>query len=262
MERVALLVESTGERIGCLLNPSNLVIRRQAGLTARGSINGSVTGAELTDDPVLCTGGGVTELRLDLLFDVSLTHASTVPTVDVRDLTRPLWDLAENRHEPDGLGTIPMVRFIWGKAWNVLGVIEAVAERLEQFSTAGAPGRSWLRLQMRRVSEPPIPTEPDGVPLSESDWAGMEEGLSGELPNFHEVLGIPYESSERSESDSSTPEADPGEGERLDQLAARYFGHSSWWRWIAATNRLTDPLASLAGKRLRLPPPPSERPSL
>ena len=49
----------------------------------------------LSDDPLLYTGGGRTELDLDLLFDVSLA-GSSVATRDVRDLTRAFWDLAEN----------------------------------------------------------------------------------------------------------------------------------------------------------------------
>lgn len=258
MERVALLVEKTGERLGCLLNPSSLVIRRRAGLKPRRSIGGSLTGTQLTDDPLLCTGGGSTELRLDLLFDVSLTHGSTVATDDVRDLTRPLWDLAENHLDGgDGYGSPPLVRFIWGKTWNVLGIIEAVAERLEQFSEQGAPGRSWLRLGMRRVSEPPPPPEPPDL-----SWSGVDaEGLGVPADDsllYHDVLGVPAgDLPEGLEGDTPIP-TDPGEGERLEQLAATYFGNPAAWRWIALANPWIDPLASLAGVRLRVPPIPTE----
>ena len=34
MERVAFLIEETGERIACLLNPESLVVRRIAGASA------------------------------------------------------------------------------------------------------------------------------------------------------------------------------------------------------------------------------------
>ena len=50
MERVAFLLERTGERIACLLNPESLVLRRRAGLRSRQSAGGLVTGAELADD--------------------------------------------------------------------------------------------------------------------------------------------------------------------------------------------------------------------
>ncbi len=41
MERVAFLIEETGERIGCLLNPDSLVIRRSAGVQPRRSAGDS-----------------------------------------------------------------------------------------------------------------------------------------------------------------------------------------------------------------------------
>src|ERR1043166_10002984 len=87
MERVAFLLEKTGERIPCLLNPSSVVVRRLAGLRTRQSSTGPLTGAGLKDDPLLSTGGGMTEILLDLLFDISLAGA-TVTAEDVRDLTR------------------------------------------------------------------------------------------------------------------------------------------------------------------------------
>src|SRR5512135_481028 len=101
MERVAFLIEETGQRIGCLLNPDSLVIRRAAGVQARRSAGGQLTGVGLSDDPLLYTGGGITELEIALLFDVSLAD-STLTTEDVRDLTRPLVDLAENTSGREG----------------------------------------------------------------------------------------------------------------------------------------------------------------
>jgi hypothetical protein len=154
MERVAFLIEASNERLGCLLNPESLSLRREAGINSRASATGRLSGAGLSDDPLIYTGGGVTELDLDLLFDVSLAGSSIV-SEDVRDLTRPLWNLAENSAPGSrDYGRPPVVRFIWGKAWNIPGVVVAVAERLEQFSQSGQPRRSWLRLRLRRVAEP------------------------------------------------------------------------------------------------------------
>jgi hypothetical protein len=102
----------TGERIACMLNPEDLIVRRLAGVRPRRSAGGPLTGAGLADDALLFTGGGTTELHLNLLFDVSLASSSAKIT-DVRDLTYPLWQLAENaadeqnygskRHLPGGL---------------------------------------------------------------------------------------------------------------------------------------------------------------
>ena len=95
MERVAFIVEETGERIDCLLNPDTVVVRRQAGLRRRRTAGGIVTGTNLADDPLMATGGGRTELELELLFDVTISPTEP-PIENVQDLTRPLWALAEN----------------------------------------------------------------------------------------------------------------------------------------------------------------------
>ena len=49
MERAVFLIESTGERLGCLLNPESLVVRRQAGVRRRRSTGGLLTGAGQAD---------------------------------------------------------------------------------------------------------------------------------------------------------------------------------------------------------------------
>ena len=232
MERVAFLVESTGEQVSCLLNPETLVIRRQAGVRPRPSAGGRLTGVGLSDDPLLYTGGGSTELELDLLFDISLV-ARDARVRDVRDLTLPIWNLAEN----PGEGSAPVARFIWGKSWNLPGVVTAVAERLEHFTGAGTPQRSWLRVRFRRVSEPPPDsgTPPAGdaesLLLTPADLDTPPEDLPG-----HVVLG------------------DDSQSERLDALAAGYYGDASYWRVLASFNGLDDPSTVPVGTVLRVPP--------
>lgn len=226
MERVAFLMEETGERISCLLNPNTIVIKRTAGVRPRG-----VIGAGLTDEPLLYAGGGITELTLNLLFDLSLA-GSTIVAQDVRDLTGPLWKLAENAAEP------PIVRFVWGKSWNIPGLVTAVAERLEQFSPGGAPARSWLSLRLIRITEPkPETTEPEEG-LAPLDTLGAEPPvLSDDLPS-HEVIG-----------------EEEAAGERIDAIAEKYYGSASWWRSLAFLNDLDDPLRLDPGTALKLPPP-------
>ncbi len=228
MERVAFLVESTGERLGCLLNPESIELSRSAGVRRRHSATGLLTGAALSEDPILYTGGGRTDLNLDLLFDIGVA-GSTIETSDVRDLTRPLWQLAEAAQETGTGAPAPIVRFLWGKSWNVPGVVTAVAERLEQFEADGMPARSWLRMRLARVSDadsqataPSPGTEP--LPL------GEEEGET-----THPVIG------------------EEG-GERLEQIAYRHYGDPGAWRTIADANALTDPARLTAGTMLRIPP--------
>jgi hypothetical protein len=193
----------------------------------------------LGDDALLYTGGGTTELELELLFDVTLA-GSSVETDDVRHLTRPLWDLAETR-VGDDRPEAEIARFVWGKVWNIPGVVAAVAERLDYFTSAGAPRRSWLRLRMLRVTEPGLAEERiegmDVKPLSE---AAATLAPSQQGPVVHEVLG-----------GRSTDGDDVGE--RLDELAFRYYGDPSMWRVIASANGV-DKLPWLApGRLLRIP---------
>lgn len=241
MERVAFLLEATGEQYRCLLNPESLVLRRLAGVAERHSAGGLLAGAELADDPLLLTGGGSTELELDLLFDVSLA-GSSVASEDVRDLTGPLWDLAENTRWSATYGRPPLVRFVWGKGWNIPGIVTAVAERLEQFTPGGVPTRSWLRMRLRRVAEP---SQAPAAPERGALLAATAEGLSPEAAlraaehaEVHQLTGAT---------------GDGGCEERLDQLAYQDYGDPSLWRLLAAFNGIVDPLHLPCGEALQAP---------
>lgn len=244
MERVAFIIEDTGQRLGCLLNPESLVLRRRAGVEPLRSVGGLVAGAELADDPLLLTGGGWTELTLDLLFDVSLA-GSSIATDDVRELTGPLWELAENSMRGERHGRPPLARFVWGKAWNIPGVVTAVAERLEYFTAVGVPRRSWLRLRMLRVVESATdavggaisaPALPEELP-QQPPATLTEQAISHELTG-----GLPL-------ADDQAPIAE----ERLDELAFRYYGDASLWRLLAWVNGIADPLRLEAGERIDVP---------
>ncbi|HEX3134825.1 MAG TPA: hypothetical protein VHX44_14760 [Planctomycetota bacterium] len=233
------LIDGSEERFACLLNPESLEIRRRAGIQSRRLANGVVSGAGLADDPLVCTGGGSTELRLDLLFDVGIAGSSQ-PVDDVRDLTRPFWKLSEHDLTVDR-PQVPVVRFIWGKGWNIPGVVVAVAERLEQFTAGGIPRRSWLRMRFLRVAEP-APPVPPALPDDSSALVIAAEELEddptadpAELP-MHEVIG----------------DGDGG-GDRLDQLAHRFYGNAGFWRVLAAFNGLDQDLELLPGTVLRVP---------
>ena len=239
MERVAFIVERTGERIDCLLNPDTVVVRRAAGLRARRTAGGLVTGTRLADDPLIATGGGRTEIELELLFDVTIAGEEAIPSGNVQDLTRRLWDLAENAVGEDEYGVPRLVRFVWGKTWNVPALVAAVAERFEQFTTTGVPERSWLHLRLTRVGEPIVPVAEAPPPTEES--AAMAALTIPEVPDdqltFHEVLG---------------GEDEPAE--RLDEIAAFYYGEPALWRVLAVYNAVADPLQIPPPRILRIPP--------
>lgn len=241
MERVAFLLEPSGERIGALLNPETLVVRRTAGLRPRRAVGGGSAGGGPGEDPLLFTGGGTTELLLELLFDVSLL-GSSVQTEDVRELTQPLWRLAENSVAEGGFGRPPRMRIVWGKRLNEPAVVASIAERWEHFSESGAPRRSWMRMRLLRLEEsssestesPPVP--PGLTPEQ------VEARIPPESFEAHEVIGA-----------GSTPGEPPVAGQRLDELAYQYYGDPSLWRLIAGLNGISDPMRVAAGTVLRLP---------
>ena len=168
MERVAFLVDESGTRVDCLLNPETVQVTRLAGVRPRGGPDGPLTGAGLADDPLVFTGGGRTELVLDLLFDVDFVESPARPE-DVRALTRPLWMLAENSAVEHGWLRPPLVRLVWGKTWNVPGVITAIAESGPRArGSSGLPAdRRPVRGERRRRSpngstRSPSPVRPGG----------------------------------------------------------------------------------------------------
>jgi hypothetical protein len=248
MERVAFLIERTGARISCLLNPESVVLRRTAGVARHGAATGAITGAALSDDPLIATGGGVTEIDLDLLFDVDIARdltpiqartsvAEELPAVasDVRELTRPIWNLAENAESKEGYGAPPVTRLIWGRSWNIPGVVTAVAERLERFSADGVPQRSWLRLRLRRVLDDLGGTsvKKPVTPLFESP--ALEDTLEG---GSAPTIEVPVD-------DSGLPSL------RLDEIAFQLTGDASAWRALAAANGIDNPLNLSEGTIIR-----------
>jgi hypothetical protein len=243
VERVAFLVEETGDHIGCLLNPETVVMSRTAGVEARRAAGGRLTGAGLADDPLLFTGGGRTELRLDLLFDVDLAPAQT-PVTDVRQMTRPIWRLAENSAEVERQRRPPSVRFVWGRAWNVPGVVTEVAERFDRFAADGSPLRSWLRLVFVRVGQ------------SADEEGGESYELLSRLPPVD--LTAPPVGSVAVVGDGAAGPAGATEGPRpvppaeLGLLSARLFGTPLLWKLLLEYNGIDDP-AAFAGP-LAVPP--------
>ncbi|MDM4722261.1 hypothetical protein QTQ03_22710 [Micromonospora sp. WMMA1363] len=234
MERVAFLIDGSGTRVDCLLNPETVRVARLAGVRPRGAEDGQLTGVGLADDALVFTGGGRTTLVLDLLFDIDFVEAQ-VPPDDVRALTRPLWMLAENSTTEHGWLRPPLVRLVWGKAWNVPGVIAAIAERFDGFTLTGAPRRSWLRLKLVRVAEP-AETAPDGF---EEDLAATSTPT---VPPGSAVIA------------RAGGAGEPGwSGVRLDLLANDALGSPLRWRQLAERNGIADPLAVPAGTVLSIP---------
>ncbi|MDP2354763.1 MAG: hypothetical protein Q8M31_01720 [Beijerinckiaceae bacterium] len=250
MERIAFLIERTGEQLSCLLNPENVVVRRSAGIRAASTTTGVIAGLTMTDDPLVATGGGLTEIDLDLLFDTEIdrelrprlspaedvgTDAQLLP--DVRDMTRPIWNLAENGEPAEGFGALPLVRLIWGRAWNIPGVMVSVAEKFERFAADGRPQRSWLRLRLRRVdydigaAPPRLPATSQFEPPSLDRAAGEDRAVRIAL--LPDENGLP--------------------SPRIDEIVAAYYGDASYTHAVLAFNDIADPLSVPEGSILVLP---------
>lgn len=242
MERVAFLIEETGERIPCLLNPETLAVRRLAGVASRRSAGGTLNGAELSDDPLIFTGGGTTEMTFDLLFDISMAEADR-KIKDVRELTSPLWNLTENAGQLGTFGKPARVRFVWGKSWNIEGIVAAVSEHFDHFDAAGVPLRSWLRMRFLRAIEPIGETDAKAPPLTLTSDRTPEQIAA----NLADASALPTEVKVHTFA----------AGERLDQLVRQeygYLGHPAMWRLIASYNSIDDPLNIQAGTVLQFPP--------
>lgn len=229
MERVVFLIEDSNTRIACMLNPEKLEIRRSVGISR--SRSGQLINNDLTDDPVLYTGRGSTEFTLELLFDVNLP-GSSIRTQNVRELTGPLWELSEYKTHRFQRQQLPLVRFFWGKAWDMPVAINSVAERFEQFTEMGIPQRSWITLGLWRISEsvPPINEQSLYNLTKMPSPAALEPDAASW--GTHEYV----------------------QGERLEELANRYYGYSGLWRLIAVANNIDDPQVIQPGVLLKIPP--------
>jgi hypothetical protein len=163
--------------------------------------------------------------------------------------------LAENVPVEDGYGRPPLARFIWGKSWNIPGVIAEVAERLEWFTPEGIPRRSWLRMRMLRVAESqsqpqavrhsnpaiaPAPAPRSSVGASPVTSAmGAAEGGG----RVYEVVG----------ESSGGGSSEGGSSEPLYNIASRHGRSPSWWKVIAEHNGIDDPLRIAPGTQLQIP---------
>jgi hypothetical protein len=247
VERVAFLVEETGARLDCLLNPETLEVGRLAGVRPRGVGSGRLTGAGLADDPVHLTGGGRTELTVDLLFDVDLVPTPGGPT-DVRGLTRPLWQLAENSAVQRGAVRPPLVRFLWGKSWNIPGVVAAVAERFDRFDQAGVPQRSWLRLRFVRVAETAAEAQATYETMLAEQQNAQAEAALAQAAEGAEPAGSVVALGEGERATGPPPAV------RFDLLATDGLGSPFLWRLLATYNEVSDPLRVEPGTVLAVPP--------
>ncbi|HEX9781467.1 MAG TPA: hypothetical protein VGA56_01900, partial [Opitutaceae bacterium] len=215
VERVTILLEPTAGRLNAQLNPETVEIRRRAGVVRRALPGGAVNALADNEDALLHTGGGRTEIELDLLFDLDLAGWSG-ETDDVRELTEPFFRLTEATDSVDGRRRVPAVRILWGKRCNMRVVVEAISERLDRFDADGTPRQSRMRLRLLRLPEPQAASA-DVFAFPESE-AAVAPGGGGvfESPLSEDAL-LPAGEPGLGPVESDWRDALPG-GTRLDEF--------------------------------------------
>ena len=289
MERVTFLVERTGDRIPCLLNPEALEVRRSAGIVRRRSAGGAIIGNPRTDDPLVATGGGVTEYELKLLFDVDvlaaqsgsgvLAPAAAVVPAPVDSL---LAGLAEGEEAAEGAETAPAaevlaplapapdppsidVRTLTQPLWSLAENGEPVAGLLAPQRIRFIWGCSWnVPGVIVSVAERLECFDPQGVP--KRSWLSMllrrvEEEIEGgsappapTSPQF-EVTSPDPATGDSGDDSVIVPVDDEGVAlTPLHVIAAERYGDPRYNRAIAEYNDLDDLLELEEGQPIRLPP--------
>jgi hypothetical protein len=288
MERVTILVERTGDRIPCLLNPEALEVRRSAGIVRRRGVGGAVLGNPRTDDPLVATGGGVTEYELKLLFDVDVRASQSGPgalpamTLEPAPAVGLVAGLEEGEEGEVGADAVPVaaepptpapapdppsvdVRTLTQPLWSLAENGEPVAGLLAPQRIRFIWGCSWnVPGVIVSVAERLECFDPQGVP--KRSWLSMllrrvEEELEGgsappppTSPQFE--VNSPETSTGDSGDDSIIVPVDD-EGVALTPLhviAAERYGDPRYNRAIAEYNDLDDLLELEEGQPLRLPP--------
>jgi len=220
-----------------MLNPETVLMKRSTGVRQRESLSGTISSRGKGDNPLLFTGAGSTTLELDLVFDTSIPGSSIV-SQDVRDLTRPIWNLSENDQRNDRSYRPALCRFIWGKSWNFPGVISAMAEKLESFTPEGVPRRSWIRLELIRMLE-----QPHSSINEDNLWSDIDSQEIASFSNDLNLANIEFPNTESPlDFSEDIPETLENSFERVDITANRLKGHPSFWRDITLELNIENPL--------------------
>jgi hypothetical protein len=99
------------------------------------------------DSPILQFVRGQNEkLTLELFFDTTEIGMGESPVKDVRDLTRPVYELVKmqgNTHAP------PRVRFVWGRGLSFRAIVESIQQKFTVFNPQGIPLRATLSITFR-----------------------------------------------------------------------------------------------------------------
>jgi nucleoid-associated protein YgaU len=163
------------------------------------------------------SGGQAGDLTMTLLFDTTNTGD------DVRNAYAALVTMSKvdqsKKDAKTDKGEPPRCRFEWGKFLTFEAVITKLGEKFLMFKADGTPLRAEVTVTFKQVAEATRGQNPTTRTESRKIWV------------VHE-------------------------GQTLDWIAYQEYGDSSYWRHIAETNNLADPLALTPGQVLKLVPLP------
>jgi hypothetical protein len=137
--------------------------------------------------PQLFVGAGTTKLSLQLWFDISSLPTGDTSVTDVRELTKKVAYFITPQPK-DKKFVPPAVRFIWG-SFMFDGIMEAMEETLELFSSDGKPIRASVSISLSRQQiqfqfapknqdDPGGKPSPGTQPLTEAPQGSTVQGLA------------------------------------------------------------------------------------
>jgi hypothetical protein len=166
-------------------------------------------------------GGKPQNLDVDLWFDA--TDEQSPSERDVRKKYALLLEMAEidtAKANPDtGKGEPPRCVFQWGKFLSFTGVIQSISQSFIMFDGDGTPTRAKVKVSFSETGNPPAAQNPTTRTETRRIWV------------VHE-------------------------GQTLDWIAYEEYGDPAYWRHIAESNDLANPLDLHPGQVLRIPPLP------
>ncbi len=221
-----------------MLNPESIVVYRNSGIGSPHLVGSAISGREQCIDTLLYDGNGTTIIDLQLLFDVTLPDAPS-GIENVRDLTTTLFDMTKPIDNDTGGRNIPRVRIIWGKNWSVSGVVMALSERLDYFSSEGVPRRSWVTLRFQVVDD------------SLDNQETIENSQKEKLLAPESLQAIQKSASNAEVLDSCNTMAFT---DRLDVIAQKKYGAPQLWKVIAEFNNLDSVNPREDQPFIKLPP--------
>lgn len=280
MERVAFLIESTGERVFAMVNPDELTFERQSGVRTRQWNDRPLAAAHRSDDPMIYVGGGITDLKLNLLFDVDLLARSSPSFSQAPDFRTHLQaPPAEGRPPlslpPDGASSesdvtrappaaslaVKDVRELSGPLWRLTENGEGDA------ASAGPPivyfiwGAAWnVPCVALAVAERFDQFASDGTPLRSWMRIHLRRTRLPERAARAPDLSAPLSTAANARTPASLPESvvltDPTSSSRADLICDSVYGDLRLLHPLLEFNDVDD-FWSLEPGRVLLTPPPA-----